>query len=144
MTTGNMDFMSFDDLPEVRPTIADGEYHLRILAKLKDSKKGCKYIGFDAIVQDGDDAGYRMFNQVIPIEGEYGFMLKRSAKALGIKVPAGLTVYEAAQYVVDQINGNVYLARVGRKPAQEFDADAGKYVDIPGNFVNQVKSFVRK
>ena|SRR5437773_2155527 len=142
MAAGNMDFMSFDDLPEVRPTIEDGEYNVRVMAKLKDSKKGGKYIGFDAIVQDGANAGYRMFNQIIAIEGEQAFQLKKAAKAVGFKPVPGLTVYEAAQGLVDFINGNIYLVRVGRKPAQEQNED-GVWVNISDNWVNQVKGFVR-
>ena len=143
MTTGNMDFVSFDDLPEVRPTIPADNYNVRVLgAKIKDSKAGNKYISYDAIVQDGPEAGYRLFSQMVSVEGDMAYQFKRAVKATKVSVPKGLTVLEAAQYFVEQINGKVFLVKVGLKTAQEKDDETGKWVDIPGNFVNQIKGFI--
>ena len=47
-----------------------------------------------------------------------------------------------ANYPQVFINGNIYLVRVGRKPAQEQNED-GVWVNISDNWVNQVKGFVR-
>ena len=74
----SMDFVSFDDLPEVRPTIPADNYNVRVVGKIKDSKAGNKYIGYDAIIQDGPEAGYRLFNQMVSIEGDMAYQFKRA------------------------------------------------------------------
>lgn len=144
MEEQNLDLLGFDNVQATRPVIPDGEYHGKIVgASLESSKdKKSKYISYDAIVQTGPHAGYRVFNGIFSLKSDKVWQFKRDLNAVGFEVPNGLTIVEAAKYVVENINGLEVMLKVGSRPAQTKD-DAGNYVDDPeGGRENTVRRWL--
>jgi len=138
------DFLSFDDVQDTRPTIADGEYVLRVVSpslRDKNDKTG-KYINYDAVVQEGPEAGYRIFQNVFSLAKDNAWRFKAALKAVGFAIPKGLTLEEAAAYFVQNANGFEFVGSVGKKSAQAKN-EAGVYVNTEGQFNNQVKRWLK-
>src|SRR5258708_3018069 len=144
MTEANVDFMSFDDIPDSRPTSTDGEYVLRVVDPvLKDkADKTSKYINYDAVVQEGPEAGYRIFGNMFSLAKKSVWSFKGALKAVNFSVPQGLTLDEAADYFCKNANGFEFVGQVAKKPASAKD-ETGAYKPVEGQFVNQVKRWIK-
>lgn len=142
--TDNVDFMSFDDVGDSRPTIAEDQYVLRIVdPSLKDKKdKSGKYVNYDVIVQEGPEAGYRIFGNMFSLGKRNVWQFKAALKAVGFSIPAGLGVEEAADYFCKNANGFEFVGTVTKKPATARGED-GTYKPVEGQFVNQVSRWLK-
>lgn len=143
--TDNVDFQSFDDIPDSRPTIAEAEYVLRVVApKLQDKNdKSGKYISYDVVVQEGPEAGYRIFNNMFSLGKRNVWTFKSAMKAVNFAIPHGLTIEEAADYFVKNGNGFEFVGTVGKRPATAKNDATGQYEPVDGQFVNQVRRWLK-
>jgi len=145
MTETNVDFQTFDDIPDSRPVIADGEYVLRVVnptVKEKRDKTG-KFINYDAVVQEGPEAGYRIFGSMFSLAKSNVWAFKGAMKAVGFSIPRGLTLDEAADYFVKNANGFEFIGTVSKKIATARNEETGAYEPVPGQFINQVRRWLK-
>ena len=141
--TENLDLLGFDDVASSRPTIQDGEYHLRVVGpKLETSKDGGKYIQYDAIVQSGPNAGYRIFRAIFSLKADKVWQFKRDTKAAAFEIPGGLTITEAGEYFAANGNGLEIVARVGSRPLTVDDGNGNYVPDPEGGRENTVRRWL--
>ncbi len=130
--TENIDYMGFDEVPTTAPTIPIGEYTLRLVEPelLEKQDKTGWYIRYQTIVQVGPHSGFRIFRGMWSLASDKVWRFRRDLNSVSFDVPEGLTVLEAARYVVDNIAGFVFEGRITLGP-RRVKNDEGQYEDDP-------------
>lgn len=85
MTTLDLDFINFDDVPDAPPAVPEDNYNGRIVeAEVRESKSkpGSMYINYAAAIMDGEYAGRRVYG-IWSLRPDLLWRMKRDFKRLG-------------------------------------------------------------